>query len=462
MAAPLSERSMPNSNWATKTPFYYGWVVVAMGALTMFFTTPGQSDAFGMFMDSFVEDLGWNRGFVSSIYSGATLLSGFMMFFVGRLVDRIGAKWVAILAAALLGIACMVLSFVVSPIMLFGGFFLARFSGKGSMDLAASTLAPQWFIKRRAFSIMLVGLGGTLGGAAFPLFINFLINTYGWRQAYQILAGSLWVIYIPITLLFLIGRPEDVGLVPDAYLVSKEEQPSSKAPSNEQSSNDWSSDEGASSELSSDETALNDAAETHTVDEISFTQEQAIRTSAFWIVAFALFQASLVGTGIVLHFVSIFKELGFTMTFAAQIMSIKPLIAFVTVVVAGLSLDRIKQQNMVVTVACMAQVVSYIMLIYLSSVSMAFIYALVSGVSSALLMLSLNVLKPNLFGRRYLGGILGVLVAINVVGSAIGPIVFGTAFDWLGGYTEVILACALMPLIAGILSLALRKPQLQV
>ena len=162
---------------AAKTPFYYGWVVVALGALTMFFTTPGQSDAFAMFIDSFVADLGMNRAYILSIYSGATLFAGGVMFLVGRLVDRIGAKWVAILAAAILGVACMVLSFAISPVVLFGGIFLARFAGKGSMDLAASTLAPQWFIKRRAFTIMLVGLGGTLGGAVFPLLINCLLYT---------------------------------------------------------------------------------------------------------------------------------------------------------------------------------------------------------------------------------------------------------------------------------------------
>lgn len=424
MATPATNQSTSRARWATKTPFYYGWVVVVIGSLTMFFTTPGQSDAFALFMNSFVDEFGWNRTFVSSLYSGATLLSGGCMFFVGRLVDRFGPKWVAILAAAILGGACVLLSFVVSPLMLFGGFFLARFAGKGSMDLAASTLAPQWFIKRRAFSIMMVGLGGTLGGAVFPLLINYLISSYGWRQAYQVLAGSLWLIYIPITFVFLISRPEDIGLTPDAHLVDDE----------------------------------NSADGDKIVDEVSFTQQEAIRTVAFWILAFALFQASLVGTGVVLHFVSIFNELGFDMTFAAQIISVKPLVSFITVVLAGLSLDRIKQQHLVVTAACIAQVISYIMLAFLNTASMAFAYALLSGVSSAVLALSLNVLKPNLFGRRYLGGILGVLVAINVVGSAIGPIIFGAAFDLLGGYTEVILISALMPLVAGLLSIFLRKP----
>ncbi len=402
----------------------------------MFATTPGQSDSFAMFMDSFVDEFGWSRTYLSSLYAAATLLAGGLMLFVGRIVDRAGAKWVAIAAAAILGIACVLLSAVISPLMLFGGFFLARFAGKGALDLSASTLAPSWFIKRRALTIMLVSLGGTAGAVIFPLLNTYLINTFGWRQAYQFLAAGLWLIFIPIAFFFLISRPEDIGLSPDARARSR--TATSKQPAEDDSS------------------AIEIAAD----DEVSFTQGQAMRTAAFWIIAFCVFQASLVGTGVILHFISIFDEVGFDMAFAAKMMSIKPLVAFVTVVLAGLSLDRIRHQNYVLALACLGQVAGYVLLAFLNSPAMALVYAVLTGISASLFGLSIGVLKPNIFGRRYLGGILGVMVAINVVGSAIGPVVFGAAFDIVGGYREVILISALLPLTAGVLSLMLRKPQL--
>ena len=54
----------------------------------MFATTPGQSDSFSIFMDSFVLEFGWSRTYISSLFSAATLLSGCLMFFVGRIVDK--------------------------------------------------------------------------------------------------------------------------------------------------------------------------------------------------------------------------------------------------------------------------------------------------------------------------------------------------------------------------------------
>ncbi len=432
MQTVTSNKPIQRYRWARKTPFFYGWVIISLASLSMFATTPGQSDSFSIFMDSFVNEFGWSRTFISTLFSGATLLSGGLMFFAGRIVDRIGAKWGAIGSAAILGAACVLLSLVASPFMLFMGFLLARFSGKGSLDLSASTLAPQWFIKRRAFSIMLVSLGGTAGGVIFPLLNTYLIATYGWREAYRFLAGGLWFIFIPLALFFLISRPEEAGLLPDNKRASK------------------------------DDSLLKESTSTYYEDEeVSFTQSQALRTSAFWIVTLSVFQASLVGTGVTLHFVSIFRELHYSMTFAAQILSIKPLVAFSTVVLAGLALDKIRHQHYVLAFASLVQAGGFIMLTFINSALTAYLYALVSGFSGALMAISVGVLKPNLFGRRYLAGILGVLMAINVIGSAIGPIVFGAAFDMFNSYREVILLSSLLPFISAGLSLMIRKPEIQ-
>ena len=411
--------------WIRKLSFFYGWMVVFLGAFTMFSTTPGQSDSFAMFFNSFVNELGWSRTYVSSLYSIATVCSGVLMFFVGRLVDRFGSRFVAVASALILGAACMLLSTVISPVMLFAGFFFARLAGKGALDLSSKTLAPNWFISRRALAIMLVGLGGTLGGVLFPLLNNYLITTFGWRIAYRILGGGLWVLYVPITLLLMVNRPEDVGMSP----LGKTQEPATEE------------------------------AESDSDPEPAFKQSQAVRTSAFWILTFVVFQSSLVGTGVVLHFVSIMETRGLTMTFAAVIMGIKPLVGIITTVLAGLVLDRVRRHHILLAITCFMQVVAFSMLAFLQSAAMAYVYAVIGGMAGGIAIICIGVLKPNLFGRKHLGGILGVTAALNVVGSAIGPIIFGAAFDLLDGYTAIILLSSLLPLAAGILSLFVRRPR---
>ena len=154
---------------ARRTPFFYGWVIVGIAGLSIFFTGPGQTYSFTIFIDHILEEMQWSRTLISTLYSAATLVSGSLMFLVGRFVDNAGAKRSALLAASLLGLACIVNSLVFSPAILFIGFFLARFSGQGSLGLAAGTLPPRWFFRKRAFAIMLAGLGATVGSSIFPL-----------------------------------------------------------------------------------------------------------------------------------------------------------------------------------------------------------------------------------------------------------------------------------------------------
>jgi MFS family permease len=148
--------------------FFYGWYIVALGALSLFFSGPGQTYANSVFIDFYIMDFNWERSLVSGIYSGATLAAGLLLFFVGSTIDRFGQRRVSLTVSVLLAGACIWNSFVVSPWMLFVGFFLIRLLGQGSMTLLPDTLIPQWFIQKRgrAFSFMM--LGGFASSTLFP------------------------------------------------------------------------------------------------------------------------------------------------------------------------------------------------------------------------------------------------------------------------------------------------------
>ena len=394
-----------------------------MGILSLFFTGPGQTFSFSIFIDSFIQDFGWSRTLVSTMYSLATLISGLLMFLIGRLVDRFGARWVCLGAAALLGVACIHNSFLVSPAMLFFGFFLARFSGQGTLGLSAGTLAPQWFVRRRAFAIMLVGMGNTIAAMVYPLMNTYLIHTLGWRMAFRVLALGVWIIYLPIAYVFLAGRPENIGLLPDGRTA----------------------DEGRKDDAGVEE-------------QQSLTQLQAIATPSFWIAAFAGFQFSMVGTGAAFHYISILREHGFTDLFAARLMSISPVVGIICAVTLGLFLDKIRRPHLIMAAACVIQMTAFILLAYLNGAPMAYARTVLSGASGSVLMLCIGVLKPLLFGRRYIGGISGAMSVIMVVGSALGPVMFGVAYDVLNGYRQVLLISAFLPAIASVAAIFIKRP----
>ena len=74
-------------------------------------------------------------------------------------------------------------------------------------------------------------------------------------------------------------------------------------------------------------------------------------------------------------------------------------------------------------------------------------------------MFSLGVLRPFLFGRRFLGGVSGMMAVVSVIGSALGPVVFGVVFDTTGGYNGILILSSTLPLLAAVGSIFVAKPK---
>jgi len=93
---------------------------------------------------------------------------------------------------------------------------------------------------------------------------------------------------------------------------------------------------------------------------------------------------------------------------------------------------------------------------------MAYLFGILAGISGSMIMLIIGVLRPFLYGRKYLGGLLGVFTVVTVIGSALGSLPFGTAYDRFGGYQEILIFSTILTAIAAILSLLIKKPALSI
>jgi MFS family permease len=163
-------------------PIFYGWAIVALSALSMFFSGPGQTDSISIFIDYYIQDFSYSRSFVSGIYSVGTLAAGITLFFVGRAIDRLGQRLVMGAAGILLALACIWNAFLTGAVMMFIGFFAIRLFGQGSLTLVPNTLVPQWFVQKRGRALSVMAIGGFVGAAALPPLNTWLIHMVGWRD----------------------------------------------------------------------------------------------------------------------------------------------------------------------------------------------------------------------------------------------------------------------------------------
>jgi len=71
----------------------------------------------------------------------------------------------------------------------------------------------------------------------------------------------------------------------------------------------------------------------------------------------------------------------------------------------------------------------------------------------------LNYVWPSFFGRQSLGSIKGSAMTVTVLGSALGPLPFGLAYDYFAGYEEILLMSIILPVMGMAAALLAKKPE---
>ncbi len=216
---------------ARQKPFY-GWAVVSVAAVVAFCSGPGQSYVFSIFLDPMIEETGFSRSLISTMYAVGTGLSAVMVMVVSRLADRYGARSTLIGIAFLLGLACFGMSIATAGAAFVVLFAALRALGQGSMPINGTLLAAQWFVRRRGVAIAMMGLGFAASNALLPPIGRALIDSIGWRETYLVFGAMVWVLVIPLAVFVVRNRPEDKGLYPDgaSHPPAGEEQTTGPAP----------------------------------------------------------------------------------------------------------------------------------------------------------------------------------------------------------------------------------------
>ena len=267
---------------------FYGWVMLAVAALAMFASGPGQSHLFSVFILPITEDLQISQTAVSSAYALATLAAAFGLPYVGRLIDRYGVRRVLLGIATLFGAAACAFGTVTNLALLALGFGALRFLGQGSLMLSSANLVAQWFSRKRGFALSLMALGFSVSVALHPPLAQWMIDQVGWRTTWVWLGAISWLLLLPSVFLLVENKPEDLGLQPD----------------------------GARPAPRSDALRSGSAADGA---EAGLTSRQALATSAFWTIAASLSTFSMLVTGLFFHQVSMFESLGLSPQVAARV-----------------------------------------------------------------------------------------------------------------------------------------------
>ena len=400
-----------------RLPFFYGWVVLACLCLAGFARQGPAVAVLSIFVVPMTDAFGWSRMEIAGAVSLGSVLAAVVSPSLGRILDRRGARLILCVAVLGTGFSTMALSLTQSLPVFYLLFCFARMNWAGPFDLGLYGALNSWFVARRAMATSIATLAQMSGLVAMPIIAQLAMRDGGWRSGWVAIGATVLIVgFLPVWL-FLVRRPEDVGLVPDRIAT------------------------GASP----------------AVPEPRFSRAEALRTRAFWLLSLYTVLLFPVQAGVSLHQAPHLIERGLSPIVAATVISFFSATSAVASFGVGF-FPRRWPLRYVLLVAAALMSAGCFGLIAIASAADAYLAAGVFGLGLGAIMTLLPVAWADYFGRESYGAIRGVVLSMQVLAQAVGPLLSGALRDWSGNYTDSLLVFGVLAALAIVAALAARRP----
>ena len=406
---------------------FYGWTIVAVMAASGAVSMAMGSLNFGLFIKPMGDDLGIGRASFGWAQTARHSASSVTSPIIGWLIDRFGSRVMLPVATLATGAAMVGLAYMSLPwhlITLFAVMGLVGMSGPGALVTSVPVL--KWFVRERGRAIAFTSLGIPIGAVLFVPLTQFLIDGVGWQTAWVVLAIIGVAVIVPLSAVFVRRQPEDMGLLPD----------------------------GAASPSTGD----NGPRGREPADEVSWTVQEAIRTSTLWrlVVVFCAVQLA-VGT-VALHRIAAFMDRGLDPTLISFATAFDAVCAGASTFVFGMLVRRVPARFLGGLGFSMLATAS-VMTVYATNLPIMFISMAIFGLGIGGMMFLQSFIWADYFGRESVGSIRGLVNPINLVVGGLGAPAAGYVRDITGSYDPAWWAGVALMTFAAVLTVVTPPPK---
>jgi predicted MFS family arabinose efflux permease len=387
--------------------------VVLFGFIFTFFSSFGQSFFLGLFNSSIRDALSISHGQFGSIYASATLLSSFILVWIGKKIDDINILKFASFVVALLAISCFLFSKISSIIFLFFSIFLMRLSGQGLMSHTATTTIARFFEKSRGRALSTTWLGLSLAEFILPILIIFLLTFLDWRNIW--IAISIFVILVLPVIVF--------SLVKNIKLDSRE--------------------------------TLN----TQTVkikDIKQWTRTEVLKDYRFYIVCLSMLAMPSIATGTFVYQSFIVSSKNWGPYIIAQSFMVYSVLSVITLFLSGFLIDKFSSRKLLIYMNIPLLFSTFVLYYFDTPISSYFFLGLI-GISNGLSNVLGSATWAEIYGVKYIGSIKALTTAFMVFSTAFGTASFGILIDNSFSIEQIALVSGSYVLIAIFLLFLIRN-----
>ena len=161
----------------------YRWLILAAVAIILSVAMGQLVNGMSVYIIPLEKAFGWPRALVALVNTFGLVGVAFGGIVVGRVVEKVGLRRVALAGAASMG-ACVILSSSATALWHFYTLsFVGGFFGGGALFTPLIALVGIWFRFGSGLAIGIASAGQAIGQGGVPFGAAFLIDALGWRGA---------------------------------------------------------------------------------------------------------------------------------------------------------------------------------------------------------------------------------------------------------------------------------------
>lgn len=401
---------------------HYGWLVMAACGLIQLGDIGIFSNCGGVFIQPVCDELGFARADFQLYMSIITLTMALTMPLAQRILTRVNLRT---LVSACVALECLAFGMMSQYDSVYGWYISGLVLGLGHAYLTyllLPYLLNNWFKVRYGLALGLACCCSTLGGAIFSPVTGWLIGSFGWRNAYIILAVCAFIIAFPSAAIILRREPEEKGLKPYGEGMAPEEHENEAI---------IPSDRG-------------------------FTLGQAVRSPLFWCCG-----VFVIGLALTCDFLNYISSLAYTLGFPVETGSmIQSLVLWAAVLgdpISGSLRDRFGAGTAIGSLMTLG--ILGLLIIRLSGgvAALVCIGAFLFGLGFSLLNMAPPLLVKQVVGEKEYGRIYSYIASLLTLASASAAFIYGKIYDLHQSYDWALVFAIVSLTVSVLISLYIQR-----
>lgn len=371
----------------------------------------------GLFIGPVSEEFGWSRTQVTAGLSLSSVTVTLLSPLFGVAIDRWGTRRLALPGLVMKSLVFAAFAYVsASVVQWLAIWFIYALTSLAVKSTVWTTAVAGVFTASRGLALGVVLSGTALSQIIVPPLGNWLINEVGWRGAFVWMGIGWGGIAFMLCLFFLFDAHDDVRKARAA------------------------GDESASK-----------------VQLPGLTIREAWHSSELWRIAISTFLMMLFTIALVVHQIQILVEAGTTRTSAAWLASLAGACGIAGKMITGSLLDRFNP-NYVGGITLAAASIGFALLLEpFATPALIVVAMLINGYASGTKLQICAYLTSRYAGMRNFGTIFSIMASLIALGSGLGPVLGGIAYDMQGDYTLLLVGGIAASLFCGFLIFGLGR-----